>query len=127
MKFISPKIHGLIDYISILFFLTSPAVFGFTGFAAILCYALGGLHLLLTLFTDFPLGLIKFVPARVHAAIELLVGMSLMALALSVFRHSSEDTFLYFDIVGTVILLTWAVTDYRGIHYGSEASLRELD
>jgi len=127
MKFISPKIHGLIDYFSIVFFLISPAVFGFTGFAAILCYALGGAHLLLTLFTSFPLGLIKLVPVGVHALIELVVGVGLVALALSVFRHTSENSFLYFDIAGTLVLLTWAVTDYRGVSHQPETSIRELD
>lgn len=127
MKFISPKVHGFIDYISVLFFLTSPAFFGFTGLAAILCYALGALNLLLTGFTNFPLGLVKLVPMGIHSAIELLAGIALIALSLTVFRRSSEDVFIYFDIVGTVVLLTWAVTDYRGVYYGAKVSVRELD
>ena len=114
MKFISPKIHGLIDYTSVVFFLCSPLVFGFTGLVAIFAYALGGLHLLLTAFTNFPLGIVKIAPVGVHAAVELIVGIGLVAVAWTVFKGNQQNSCLYFDLVGTVILLTWAVTDYKG-------------
>lgn len=121
MKFISPHIHGLIDYLSVVFFLLSPAVFGFTGLTAIFAYALGGLHLLLTVFTNFRLGIVKIVPVGVHAVIEVLTGIALIVLAWTVFKDNKQNSSLYFDIVGTVVLLTWAVTDYKGVHPESGA------
>src|ERR1700753_2991064 len=114
MKFISPKIHGVIDYLSVVFFLTSPAFFGFTGIAAQIAYAIGILNLLLTVFTNFPLGIFKLIPVTVHAALEALVGITLIVFAWTIFKDNNANSALYYDLVGTVVLLTWAVTDYKG-------------
>jgi hypothetical protein len=116
MKFISPKIHGLIDYLSVVFLLISPTLFGFTGVVALFTYALGAVHLLLTILTNYPLGIVRVIPVTVHASIELLVGVALIILAYTLFADNAEGSKLYYIIFGTVILLTWLVTDYRGIY-----------
>lgn len=113
MKFISSKVHGLIDYIVVLFLLASPAYFGFTGLLAAFTYALAAVHLLLTVFTAYPFGLIKKIPLQVHGAIELLVGIALITLAYTLFGKN-DDGKLFYVIFGTVVLLTWLVTDYKG-------------
>jgi hypothetical protein len=121
MKFISPKIHGLIDYLVVIFLFISPTVFGFTGLLAIFTYALGAVHLLLTAFTNYPLGIVKVIPVNLHASIEVLVGIVLIVLAYTLFKDNSDGK-LYYVIFGTVVLLTWLVTDYRGVHYHSIGS-----
>jgi hypothetical protein len=113
MKFINPKIHGIIDYLAVIFLLASPWYFGFTGILATFTYALAAVHLILTLLTDFSLGLVKAIPFQVHGAIELLVGVVLITLAYTVFKNEIIGK-LYYVIFGTVILLTWLVTDYKG-------------
>ena len=79
MKFISPKIHGFIDYLVVVFLLASPTFFGFTGLVAIFTYALGAVHLLLTAFTNYPLGIVKVIPVNLHATTRALdrVGLTL--------------------------------------------------
>jgi hypothetical protein len=62
MRFISPKIHGVIDYLVVLFLLLSPTIFGFDGLIAVFTYALGAVHLILTLLTNFDAGLFKIIP-----------------------------------------------------------------
>jgi hypothetical protein len=116
MKFISPKIHGLIDYLSVVFLIVSPTVVGFTGLVALFTYGLAIVHFLLTVFTNFPLGIVKLIPVTIHASIELLVGVALIVLAYTLFANNAEGSKLYYVIFGTVILLTWLVTDYKGIY-----------
>jgi hypothetical protein len=122
MKFISPKIHGLIDYLVVVFLLVSPTLFGFNGLVATFTYALAAVHLLLTVLTDYPLGVVKVIPVSLHAAIELLVGVALIVLAYTLFGNNAEGSKLYYVIFGTIVLLTWAVTDYKGVSRASAKS-----
>jgi hypothetical protein len=116
MKFISPTIHGLIDYLLVVFLLTSPASFGFTGLLAGFTYALGIIHLLFTACTNYKLGILKFIPLVAHSGIELMLGVLLIVLSYTLFSNDAEGK-LYYVILGTVILLTWLLTDYRGVHH----------
>ncbi|MDB4904405.1 MAG: hypothetical protein JWQ63_3686 [Mucilaginibacter sp.] len=114
MKFISPTIHGIIDYFVVIFLLASPTIFGFTGLLAIFTYALAGIHLLMTILTDYNVGLIKIIPFHTHGFIESVVGVVLIALGYTLFNDNAAGK-LFYIIFGTIILYTWLVTDYRGI------------
>ena len=114
MKFISPQIHGIIDYLVVLFLFVSPGFFHFAGLLSIFTYALGAVHLLLTILTNYPLGIIKVLPVSLHATVELLVGIVLIVLAYTLFKTDQYGT-IFYVIFGTVVLLTWLVTDYRGV------------
>jgi hypothetical protein len=113
MKFISPKIHGIIDYLVVVFLLASPAVFGFTGLLATFTYALGAVHLILTILTAYSVGLVKVIPFPLHGSIEFIVGVVLIILAYTLFNDEPTGK-LFYVIFGTVVLLTWLVTDYKG-------------
>jgi len=113
MKFISPKIHGIIDYLVVVFLLASPTIFGFTGLLATFTYALGGVHLLLTILTAYSAGLIKVIPLALHGLIEFVVGVVLIVLAYTLFKDDVAGK-LFYIVFGTVVLLTWLVTDYTG-------------
>lgn len=113
MKFISPKLHGIIDFLVVLFLLASPMLFGLNGFVAIFTYALGMVHLLLTLLTDFSAGLFKVIPFALHGAIELIVGIALIILAFTIFKDSGTGKVFYLGF-GAAVLLTWLFTDYKG-------------
>jgi len=113
MKFISPKIHGIIDYLVVIFLLASPSIFGFTGLLATFTYALAIVHLLLTILTDYNVGLIKVIPFTFHGTIEFIVGVALIAIAYTLFKDNAAGK-LFYVIFGTVVLLTWLVTDYKG-------------
>ena len=114
MKFISPTIHGIIDYFVVIFLLASPTIFGFTGLLAIFTYALAGIHLLMTILTDYNVGLIKIIPFHMHGFVESVVGVVLIALGYTLFSDIAIGK-LFYIIFGTIILYTWLVTDYRGI------------
>ncbi|MDF2430484.1 MAG: hypothetical protein JWP44_115 [Mucilaginibacter sp.] len=112
MKFILPKNHGIINYLLAVILLASPSLFGFTGLLAIFTYAIGTLHLVITLLTDYSVGLVKVIPFHVQGSIEFLLGILLIALAYLLFTNNAEGK-LYYIIFGTVILLTWLFTDYK--------------
>ena len=113
MKFISPTIHGIIDYVVVIFLLASPTIFGFTGLLAIFTYALAGIHLLMTILTDYNVGLIKIIPFHTHGFVESVVGVVLIGLAYTLFNDNAAGK-LFYIIFGTIVLYTWLLTDYRG-------------
>jgi hypothetical protein len=112
MKIINAKVHGYLDYLVVLVFLAAPSLFHFSGIPAIISYTLAGVHLALTLLTDFPLGALKKVPLKWHGIIELIVGPVLVALPF-ILGFGSEPAAQYFYLVnGIVILTVWFLTDY---------------
>src|ERR1700710_167896 len=113
MKFISPKVHGIIDLLVVIFLLASPTLFDFTRFTAVFTYALAGVHLVLTLVTDYEVGIIKALPFFLHGSIEFIVGDVLIALGYTLFNNDVTSK-LFYICFGTVVLLTWLVTDYKG-------------
>lgn len=114
MKILNAKVHGILDYLVVGFFLAAPSLFGLGGLPAIIAYALAGIHLALTLVTAFPLGLVKWVPLRVHGAIEFAVSLTLPTLPW-LLRFAADPVARNFYVgAGVAIFVTWLITDYRG-------------
>ena len=111
-KPLTPRTHGVLDYAVVAVFALAPTVFGLTGLAATLAYALAGVHLAMTLLTAFPLGVARVIPFPLHGKVELAVGIALPALALALFRDA-DAPFWFYLAMGMAILLTWTATDYR--------------
>jgi hypothetical protein len=122
MKFMSPKVHGIIDILVCVFLLASPLIFGFTGTFAVFTYALGAAHLAPTVLTDFEMGLAKIIPVSIHELVEFIVAVALIILAYTLFNNNADGK-LYYVILGNCLLLTWLVTDYRGDSVQSIAKL----
>ena len=72
MKPISLTVHGAIDYLAVVIFAVAPAAIGLSGWPAALSYTLAGIHLLMTLLTDFPAGVIKAIPIVLHNGLSVL-------------------------------------------------------
>jgi hypothetical protein len=95
-------------------FLNAPMVFGFHGTPASIVYWLAGIHLLMTGCTDFPLGFFKFIPFRIHGAIELVAGVFLVA-APWIFGFAGDNVPRnFFLAMAIVIFVVVALTDYSG-------------
>ncbi|RZM23920.1 MAG: hypothetical protein EOO88_24580 [Pedobacter sp.] len=113
MAMISSRMHGIIDYLVVIFLWISPSAFGLTGNAAIFTYVLGAVHLLLTIMTDFSLGMIRLIPFRIHGLIELIVSL---ALVMTAYYFGDIGDMLarnfYYGFAGAVFL-TWLLTDYK--------------
>lgn len=111
MKPISLTVHGAIDYLAVVIFAVAPAVIGLSGWPAALSYALAGIHLLMTLLTDFPAGVIKVIPIALHQWVERIVGPLLIILAFVAITETHARVF--FVAMGVIILAVERLTAYR--------------
>jgi hypothetical protein len=115
MKVLNPRTHGVLDYLTVAAFLSAPALLGLTGTPALIAYSLAGIHLVLTLLTAFPLGVVKLVPMALHGALELAVSVGLVALPW-ILGFADHPTPRWFYIgAGAVIFAVWLITDNRGV------------
>ena len=108
---LSPRTHGIIDYVSVAVFALAPVVLGLDGVPATLSYALAAIHLLMTVLTAFPFGVVGRIPFRLHGTVELAVGAVLVALGALFFGGTPR---WFYVAMGLVILAVWALTEYDG-------------
>ncbi|WP_188555935.1 hypothetical protein [Hymenobacter glacieicola] len=78
------------------------------------CFVLAGGYLLITLLTDFKLGIFRLIPFPVHGWLDLLTGLALLAAPfLFHFEAGSAERNLSW-MLGAVSVITWFVTDWKG-------------
>ena len=111
MKVISDTAHGLLDYLTVAIFALAPSILGLTGFAALVSYALAAIHLVMTLLTNMPLGVVKIIPMRLHALVEMLVGPVLVVAAL-VLPTTLGNKREFFLVMGLMIMAVWFLSSY---------------
>ena len=111
------SVHRSLDMVAVVAFLAMPVLLRLSGPAALLSYALAGIHLLITLATKFPDTGHRPISLRAHGVIELIVGIVLIVLP---FVLGWTDTAQkYYVVVGVILLIVWAVSNY-GRQYGAE-------
>lgn len=112
-KPITAKVHGVLDYATVAAFLNAPLVLGFQGTTpATIVYWLAGIHLLLTGCTDFPPGVFRWIPFRIHGAIDLVAGVFLLV-APWVFGFSGLAAARNFFVgLAVIIFVVVALTDF---------------
>jgi hypothetical protein len=114
MKLITPSAHGYLDYATVAVFLLSPKLLGFEGLPALLSWALAGVHLGLTLATDFPLGWRSWLPFWIHGWIEKIVGPILVLVAFLPNFFNDGRAFGFYLFMGLLIIAVGWLTDYSG-------------
>jgi hypothetical protein len=113
MKKLSPRVHGILDYITVLFLLLSPSLFDMQNAGSVFTYSLAIVHLILTLFTDFPAGALKIVPLKIHGLVEVIVSIALIGIAVW-FRSSGDNvSFYYYLIFAGILFIVWSISDYK--------------
>ncbi|SNR46393.1 SPW repeat domain-containing protein [Hymenobacter mucosus] len=114
MKVISPRVHGMLDYGTIALFALAPTLFNFDGPYATACYVLAAGYLLITLMTDFPLGIFRMIPFPMHGGLELVSGLALLAVPfLFGFHDDNHEARNFFMGMGILFLGSWLLTDWR--------------
>lgn len=112
MNILGPRIHGILDYVIVVFFLLVPTLFTLPNGLTTLAYVLAILHLTMTVLTDFPLGMLEVIPFGLHGIVELVAAIALIALP-----WIMSDLFLggrtLFSVTGVVLFLIWLLTSYR--------------
>ena len=113
MKKLSPLVHGILDYFTVLFLLFSPSLFDMQTTGSAFTYVLAIVHLMLTVLTDFPAGAIKIIPLKLHGLIEIVV--SIASIVVAVFFRSSGDnvSFYYYLIFAFILFVIWSISDYK--------------
>lgn len=112
MKPLTARLHGYIDYLTVLIFLVAPSVFGFGGIAAQICWLLAGVHLAMTLITRFPLGVFGRLAFTLHGWVERIVGPALIAVAFLPAISADRTAFAFFAGMGLVIIAVGWLTNY---------------
>ena len=81
MKFISTKIHGVLDYLVGIFLIVSPWIFRLnpTEAEGIVFIVLGIMAFIYSIFTNYELGLIRIIPVKIHLMLDILSGIVLAA------------------------------------------------
>lgn len=113
MKVLNPTVHGILDYGLALVFLLVPSMLDFPPPAAAAAYAIGVVHILASLVTRYPLGLLKLLPFPVHGVIESVMAVAWIALPwlMGFSDHAASRNF--FVIAGVGLLVVVALTNYR--------------
>lgn len=110
---LNTRIHGAIDYGVVLFLWLSPTLFGLPDLTAKFTYALGAIHLILTLATKFEWGIFKIIPFHIHGIIELIVSLALTAVAFYLGNLEGNLARNFYLAFAVAVFLTWLITDYK--------------
>jgi hypothetical protein len=122
MKLISPKLHGIIDYILIIFLYASPTFFAMQKDVATYVYLLATAQLILTIITDYSFGMFRMVPLNIHRLIELVISLGMIVAAFTLFQYD-ERTKPYFAGLGIFWLIVVIFTDYSKRRDGVRAPI----
>lgn len=76
-------------------------------------YILGGVHLLLTLLTDFEFGAFKVIPFHIHGWIELIVSIALGGLAFYFYTAGDVVSHNFYAGFAIAVFLTWLFTGFK--------------
>lgn len=108
----SPKAHGIVDYVSVVVLLLAPSIFDFGGLPATLCYIFAVALLGISLITSYPLSIAKVVPFPVHGTIEAISAVGFI-LAPFLLGFSDVPAARNFFIIGGIALgILFLVTNY---------------
>lgn len=110
MRLIHPQVHRMLDFVTVLLFAVAPTIFGLTGVPRMMAYALAGIHLVLTLLTNFSSAGASPIPLRLHGVVEAIVGPVLIAAPFLLGWDGIARTF--YVAIGVVILLVWLLSIY---------------
>jgi hypothetical protein len=122
MKLISPKLHGIIDYILIIFLYSSPTFFAMQKDVATYVYLLATAQLIITVITDYSFGMFRMVPLKLHRLIELAISLGMIVAAFTLFQYD-ERTKPYFAGLGIFWLVVVIFTDYSKKRDGVRAPI----
>lgn len=114
MNVLDARLHGFLDFVAVGVFLLAPFFFGLGGYVAAVAWGLAIAHLLMTLLTRFPLGIVKVIPFAVHGAVEVVAGVVLvLAMPRMLGAGAGSPARTFFVGAGAAILIVWLLTRYR--------------
>lgn len=113
MRFVTPRLHQILDFVTIAAFALAPTLVPLSGGAAVVAYALAIVHLMVTLVTMFPGTSNRLLPLKAHGTIETIVGIALIVLPFVAGWADRGRPF--FLVAGGVILVVGAISRYDAV------------
>ena len=110
---LNPRPHGYIDYAVVALLALAPTLFGFSETPSLICYALAGIQLMMSVLTAYPLGLIGLIPFTVHGMIEAVTAIGVAAMPwIAGFDHEpAARNFFLFSAVS--LAAVYFLTNYK--------------
>jgi hypothetical protein len=123
---IPAAVHGAWEYSVALLFVAAPFLFGFDGGTTIAVCMISGLILLaFTAASDLPTGLVKQIKSPIHATVDLVLALALVAAPFFFgFRTRESGALALFIVVGIAHLLITIGTRFPIRSTGEEGRLR---
>ena len=114
MSQLNERIHGILDYVTVVFLIgTGLSGFFFSPYFSHLLIALGVIHLLLTVCTNFSLGLVKLIPLQLHGYVELAVSVALIPAPFLLHYATEAPAKVFTWVFAAVVFCLFLLTDYR--------------
>jgi hypothetical protein len=110
-KPISPKLHGIIDYLAVPLLVAAGPLFGFAGRAAQITSTVAGAILVIAASTQYPPSIVKLVPLKIHRMIDVVLGLMFIIYP-HVFRFPEHSALLFFIVYGLLTLIVAFLTDW---------------
>ncbi len=109
---INANAHALVDCMVVVFLLSSPWLFSLPPVTAKFTFSLAAVHFLLTILTDYKMGIMRAIPLKIHGMIELLVSFVLVGVAFylnGIEGMVARNFYLGFAIA---VFIVWLLTEY---------------
>jgi len=110
-KPISPKLHGIIDYLTVPLLVAAGPLFGFGGRAAQITSTVAGAILVYSAATQYPPSIVKLVPLKIHRMIDIVLGVMFIIYP-HVFHFPEHSALLFFIVFGLFSLVVVFLTDW---------------
>lgn len=112
--FVSPQIHGVLDYPLAAILIAGPLVLAFgSTTATVIALVFGGGAALLAVATAWPTGIVKIIPPLVHGYVDTIVTVALIVLPFAVGFSDHTPALLFYVIVGGSGLLATLATRFE--------------
>jgi hypothetical protein len=113
MNSLNSKIHGVLDYLTVALLVGVGLSGYFSAYFSRLVIALGVIHLILTVLTNFKLGVIKLIPLKLHGYVELIVSIALIPIPFILGYSDEASAKLFTWIFAAVVFGLYFLTDYK--------------
>lgn len=121
MKIISPRIHGILDYLTVLTLLLAPTIYVFTRTPWTVAYVLAASYLVISLLTDYPLAWKRVIPFSIHGLIELVSVPVLFGLPWLLGFNEDYAARNFFIALAVITLFVWLLTDFKKVTLNAPA------
>ena len=113
VRLLPARVHGMADYGSAFALIVVALVVGGSGRAVGTGVVLGAVLLVVSIFTDYPLGLVKVIPFVVHSAGDYVGAAGLIAAPFVLgFNDTDGGLTAFYVFMGVALVAVSLVTDY---------------